>query len=122
MGHDEDSWGRISSNEPHNQRWPLGRTITAEVQAWTVEIEGRGGDSVHDAIYLRKEDAAIASAIDGKNYEPRSVCVYRLSDGTYIHPPSGAGMSNPPTDEKIKTVIDRLPPVVRLLFERKKKE
>jgi len=97
----------------------IGLTIVGEVTAYEVEIEGRGGDSVHDEIFETKEGAILASAIDGKNNTPRPVYLLKLSNGDFIRPPQYVPVRPEPTEGDTAKLLETLSPAVKLLLERK---
>jgi len=100
----------------------IGLTIVEEVTAYEVEIEGRGGDSVHDEVYETKEGAILASAIDGKNNRPVPVSLLKLSDGSFIELPLHVAVRSEPSEEETTKLLDKLPPAVKLLLKRKRRK
>ncbi len=97
----------------------IGLSIVGEVTAYMVEIEGRGGNSVHDEVYETNEGAILASAIDGQNNTPRPITLLKLSNGTFIEPPRSVTIRPAPSEEETAKLLDKLPPAVKLLIGRK---
>ena len=54
------------------------------VNVFKVQIDGRGGDSVHDEYFETRGAAILASAIDGGNREPEEVLGLKFEDGSYM--------------------------------------
>lgn len=88
---------------------------------YEVEIEGRGGDSVHEERYEKEEDAVIAAALDRLEHgyrtvhEPRPVTVMEFSDGNYYDVHS-MGVNSPPNDEERKKVLGGLSRAQKILL------
>ena len=91
-----------------------------EVTLFKVEIEGRGGDSVHSAFFKTQEDAILASALDGQNLVPTEVNALKLQDGTYVEIPMPIHVSHPPSETEVASLMENLTPAQKLLFTRKK--
>ena len=84
-------------------------TITyKETALYRVEIQGRGGDDVHDEYFKEKKDAVLASAIDGGNKTPYVEIVFELSDGRYMKKPEYVRVSRPPSRKEMKALREQL--------------
>ncbi len=97
-----------------------GMRVEASALLFKVEIEGRGGDSVHDTYYETEEAAILASAIDGQNRTPTKTLAFKLSDGTYILRPQYIHVSDPPSEAEVAKLMEKLTPAQKLLFAKKK--
>lgn len=98
----------------------IGLSFVGEVTLFKVEIEGRGGDSVHDEYFETEQGAIIASAVDGQNLTPKPVRVFKLSDGTYVDRPRVICVSTPPDKKQLDKLLEGMTPAQKLLLRRKK--
>lgn len=94
----------------------VGTSVVAEVTLYRVDIQGRGGDSVHDEYFETKEDAIMASAVDGQNHLPARENVLKLSEGTLIKMPVCVHVSAPPTPAEMEDLKSRFTPAQKILF------
>jgi hypothetical protein len=95
-------------------------SVLGERILYRVEIVGRGGDSVHDEYFLTREHAILASAVDGHDHPPYTICVLELSDGSFVQM-KRIGVSLPPSEEEIEKLLENLTPAQKILFERLKR-
>jgi len=98
----------------------IGATIVKVVTLYKVEIQGRGGDSIHDEYFETQEGAIFASAVDGRNQMPTPERFLKLSNGVLIEFPQAVQVSNPPSDEQIEKLAEKLPTFAKLLLDRKR--
>ncbi|HCC05855.1 TPA: hypothetical protein DEP94_00600 [Candidatus Nomurabacteria bacterium] len=96
-----------------------GTSVVEEVTLYSVEIEGRGGNSVRNEYFLSNQDALLASAIDGCNHTPIPVRALKFSDDTYGIV-SEFRISIPPGEEQIaafkKRVLEGLTPMQKFML------
>jgi hypothetical protein len=95
----------------------IGAIYEGEVGLWVVEIEGRGGDSVHDEYFKTEQDAIMASAIDGENNTPRRSTAMKFSDGSYMKSSPVFVQPSPKLDKETRAkILGKLTQAQRILF------
>lgn len=89
------------------------------VTLFKVQIEGRGGDSVHDEYFETRGAAILASAIDGGNHEPEEVIALKFPDGSIMKLGEFIHITHPPHGRDVaklrESFTDRRTPAERLL-------
>ena len=93
-----------------------GVSVVGPRALFEVTIDGRGGDSVHEEYFVSRDDAVIASAVDGQNREPREVDVYEMSDGSFVQF-THYRVSPSPSQTDRRKILESLTPAQRLLME-----
>ena len=99
----------------------IGATYLGYINVWEVQIEGRGGDSVHEEYFPTEKDAILASAIDGGNHTPREISVMKFSDGTFVKSYSPIAIEEPVvlSQDQKDQIMGKLQPATRLLLSKR---
>ena len=90
-----------------------------EITLYRVQIDGRGGDSIHYEYFETEKDAELASAIDGGYHNTRAVSVMKLSNGRHMEMPQYIDISPPPGRGAKKKLLGELPRAQKVWLARR---